>query len=282
MLAAPEDTPVALASVAVDMPASRIEPVADISPTQENECRICLEEESDDNDSMLVDICACKMTGIHHSCLEKLVNSRARRVKPLAERIACPVCALTFNVSTQSSRIAFTVMAPTRTGEFQPFTKRTLSSGIATAFGVALAVRLFSDVMGRQVAFLISTVLIFALMSVVIFNRRRRPTNTAGDATSRREGQLDDVQFFSQVVSAHRQDMDAHFLSPEAVSSTPNQRVVVHVLKAAPPVAVAVAVTQASAGAVPGGLVRSDPGRLTSSSAPTPPTSEPPVSVANA
>jgi hypothetical protein len=52
-------------------------------------CFICLEETGTPTNRLLSGVCACRTSAIHRACLEKLVNSRARRALPLDDRLQC-------------------------------------------------------------------------------------------------------------------------------------------------------------------------------------------------
>jgi hypothetical protein len=223
------------------------------SAPEERVCLICLEEESAEradageraqraDDEMLYGICACKTTAIHQICLEKLVNSRGRRKLNLEERMACPVCAQGFTVPYTCTALPKRGLDPA-TAPRSP--RRSLSFGILISFGVAFAIRLLTDQLGRQLAFLICTLFAFVFLFAVVYGhkraqavRARRARQAAGQAGRGGGGRgsadlddLDDEQYFLQVVQqargAPRGAQGQAVIAADATQRT--QRLVIHI-----------------------------------------------------
>jgi hypothetical protein len=65
-------------------------------------CYICMDEDAGANGVMLTRICACTTTAVHAGCLEKVLNSKKSRAKPLVERYKCTVCGARYTVPLEA------------------------------------------------------------------------------------------------------------------------------------------------------------------------------------
>eukprot|EP00306_Pavlova_sp_CCMP459_P006827 CAMPEP_0185155316 /NCGR_PEP_ID=MMETSP1139-20130426/363_1 /TAXON_ID=298111 /ORGANISM="Pavlova sp., Strain CCMP459" /LENGTH=301 /DNA_ID=CAMNT_0027720207 /DNA_START=31 /DNA_END=939 /DNA_ORIENTATION=- len=97
--AAPAKPSSAMQETRVEVPAEAPQGGAPATWTEEESvCVICLDSNNTAADPLLSGLCACTSSAIHHSCLEKLINSGRRRVMPLEERVSCPVCTRGYDV----------------------------------------------------------------------------------------------------------------------------------------------------------------------------------------
>jgi hypothetical protein len=196
------------------------------SSTEALACLVCLEEDDVADGDMLHDICACKTTAIHRVCLEKLVNSRRRRRLSIEERMACPVCTRRFTVPHERTLLtqhAGGFARPNRRG-----VARTLSTAIALSFLVSFSARVIATTIGRQLVLLFLTFLMFGFLFYVVYGGTRcRPRARPGEADAPPDpDELDDEQFYTQVVLAHAADLERYRLHGEAQHS---HRMVVHI-----------------------------------------------------
>mmetsp|Transcript_10251 Transcript_10251/g.30284 ORF Transcript_10251/g.30284 Transcript_10251/m.30284 type:complete len:389 (-) Transcript_10251:230-1396(-) len=202
------------------------------SPTGNEEsyaCLICLEDEVTEGEHMFHDICACKNTAIHRTCLEKLVNSRRRRKLELDERLACPVCTRQYKVPYERTLIARQEedWVPEGRGRGNPSAARSLASALLLSFAAAFGVRVLVETLGQQVAFLIVTIFVFAFMFYIVYGTKRHRRRRAADDPE----DLDDEQFYTDIVGSHRDQLGAAAAAPnaEALDRARNHRVIIHI-----------------------------------------------------
>lgn len=193
-------------------------------------CVICLDEEVADGDAMLTDMCACKTTGMHQSCCARLLNSRRRRKLAMAERTACPVCSellqLPFEFTTIADPDAAGGDNVAGAGRSRFGTMRSIGSCMAIAFGLAFGVRLLTELLDSQVAFLVMMLLVISYLIVVVYSRKR---SEAAQPRADEEDAVDDDDEFFQIVDLHRRSIEQHRLPIDALASTPSQCVIVHI-----------------------------------------------------
>mmetsp|Transcript_20866 Transcript_20866/g.49435 ORF Transcript_20866/g.49435 Transcript_20866/m.49435 type:complete len:320 (+) Transcript_20866:54-1013(+) len=86
---------------------------APITPV-EDACYICLETGDAGDRALAANVCACLTSRVHVRCVEIMVNSTARRAKPLAERTACAVCTRPYTIDFAPYLIDVTGQHPCR------------------------------------------------------------------------------------------------------------------------------------------------------------------------
>ncbi|KAJ1633363.1 hypothetical protein T492DRAFT_981593, partial [Pavlovales sp. CCMP2436] len=107
-------------------------------------CYICLEEGVGGKD-LVSNVCSCLTSRVHIKCLDTMVNSTARRAKPLAERTACPVCAQPFSIDFAPYLTGVTGQHPFRQWAVSERGRFVLTvAGMAVAMGavICLSMRL--------------------------------------------------------------------------------------------------------------------------------------------
>ncbi|KAJ1620280.1 hypothetical protein T492DRAFT_1078922, partial [Pavlovales sp. CCMP2436] len=115
-------------------------------------CYICLEEGEGVKD-LVSNVCSCLTSCVHIKCLDTMVNSMARRAKPLAERTACPVCAQPFSIDFAPYLIGVTGQHPLRQWAVSKRGRLVLTvAGMAVAMGVVIGL---SMRLQPEIAFLI-------------------------------------------------------------------------------------------------------------------------------
>lgn len=198
-------------------------------------CLICLEEDTDEQgDRLLSGICACRTTAIHHSCLDKLVNSRQRRQRAIHERMACAVCTQPYKVPYQATVLqtehdALMDDAPAQRRRGGP--PWSIGLALVAAFASAYGIQVLVDMVGRQVAFLVVTVIVFAFMLIVVYGTRR-PSIIAAPAAEPDPSNpetMDDDRFYRDVVLPQREVLREHGPPPQGtLARAKHGRVILH------------------------------------------------------
>lgn len=177
-------------------------------------CYVCLEDEAV---TPLANICGCTTSVIHATCLEKLVNSRKSREKPLEERTQCAVCTRQFNVDFVPYAID-----ENRLNAVTAFSRTPLGSIIVpmgSVVGTLAFVGLLIFLLGRFTA-----LLVMVAVTVVIW-----PVCAARSVRMRRNDPqlLDDNAFFEKSVTQARKEVQrGNHTTIEQAAVLPSAKVV--------------------------------------------------------
>jgi hypothetical protein len=186
-------------------------------------CYICMDEDDGENGlgPTLSHICACTTTTIHTICLEKMLNSKKSRAKPLSERRLCTVChtphqldLVPFILSAQVLPSCVERVMRTTTGQ------HLLRVLLFIVFMMHVAV--FAIVLAEQVVpvFAIAGYLVIASIPVLVVRHvvvRRRA----------RVESLDDNAFYERAVAYARYEVaHGHGSSEEQLSVAPRHSLI--------------------------------------------------------
>lgn len=198
-------------------------------------CYICMDDDNG-NGAPVTNICACSSSACHIVCLEKLVNSKKSRDRPLAERLTCSVCTRPYvlpgNLSFSASLLPGSVIgAPSmlqKAGRMlTPFIIFVLLAGV-----VVLNYTLGQSVI-LTFLFIAGMLMVSILLIVVRWYFAQRHA---------RPRQLDDNAFWADAVGKARTEIaKGRGLSLESASAAKSSDVVIVVVKHAAPPKLAVA-----------------------------------------
>mmetsp|Transcript_18709 Transcript_18709/g.50273 ORF Transcript_18709/g.50273 Transcript_18709/m.50273 type:complete len:303 (-) Transcript_18709:250-1158(-) len=233
--AAPAKPSSAMQETRVEVPAEAPQGGAPATWTEEESvCVICLDSNNTAADPLLSGLCACTSSAIHHSCLEKLINSGRRRVMPLEERVSCPVCTRGYDVPH-----TFYVLRP-RSPAYHPshptgsqLLFRTLCTVFLAFLTVGYLARFIFPVLTDSAFFIVVAV----LSLVCLMHFLRRDCHLPSWCTCRRglpanPHALDDEQFHRRVVAKTRNRSFAPGPGDLTLGMINSGRIVVHVGRA--------------------------------------------------
>jgi hypothetical protein len=168
----------------------------------ERRCYVCMDDDGEDGNPLLVGVCACSSSGIHAECLERLVNSKVSRSKPLAERMACGVCLEPYNEKVLATHV---LCEPPETAVEQFVSRPRVSLGLLIGSFFCGSVFLILGLwqLGRK-NMLFATLSILALVIAFDIIRRRRSL-TRSLLSPQRLQTLDDTVFFERVIALARE-----------------------------------------------------------------------------
>lgn len=196
-------------------------------------CYICFDGASDESGELLRELCACASTRVHRVCLEKMLNSRARRAHSLEERLTCQVCAQPYTLPIAAALVqappppqpSLWTRAYRRYGAF-------LQMFLVFCAGFTLFLLLAMRAGGPLFAQLVWLCLVVLLIASCINNARARRVRAARAAADPQA--YDDERFFREVVQPTREAARTRPLSETEAELAPSSAVIVHVGIGAP------------------------------------------------
>lgn len=183
-------------------------------------CYICMEDKDDVATAPLTGVCACTSTCLHAKCLERLLNSKKSRSRPLRARLQCAVCTQPYNVP-----FSFYILDPYMPGPLGRF----LATPIGMKLGPPLLILSFFSVIalviwlvGRFNSLLAVAVLVALVVPILICQRVRI-------IRQRDLQQLDDNRFYSQavVLRAYKEVAKGHEIPLHEALVVPEQNAVI-------------------------------------------------------
>mmetsp|Transcript_41161 Transcript_41161/g.95347 ORF Transcript_41161/g.95347 Transcript_41161/m.95347 type:complete len:358 (+) Transcript_41161:34-1107(+) len=176
-------------------------------------CFICMDEqERGSGDRLMSNVCKCKTTLIHRSCLEKLANSKRRRPLSLDERLECPTCKSPWRVP---------IMATFIKAEVSPYRR---SSSMKVVFGLGFVVvclmfgrrlpPVFTNVVKMSI-FAVGLVMMF-VAAIVLFVAYRLECRWRAQLPPDPE-KLDDDRYHDLITCNHRAHLNAYKLTAPAL-----------------------------------------------------------------
>jgi hypothetical protein len=152
-----------------------------------------MEDDEDIGEAACCNVCECKSSAIHLSCMEKLVNSKKSRLRPIEERTICQVCKGPFTVP-----FATHVLGPPPPTWYQRVARNYFGGlfgppCLGAALMVALILLLY--LVGGDVAFIALISLVVVLLCVLLVARNNVKANPQ---------RMDDNRFYEVAVSRAR------------------------------------------------------------------------------
>lgn len=201
-------------------------------------CIVCLEDsEASASNRLLRRICTCRQSAIHYECLEKLLNSRARRRLPLDERMRCAVCLTTYDVPFDA--LLLCESKPSRDTANTLLRRhipaiRAVALVVCFASFMAFGVQLLRAQAGARVAYVMVVVAVVVILVALIVNAwkpKEQPPRLSDEALRG----MDDETFWSAVVVPERGSGDHNPIKADQQLPLPEAaraRVIVHLAPA--------------------------------------------------
>lgn len=172
-------------------------------------CLICLDEDIEHGDFLLYNICKCRATAVHRSCLEQFVNSRRRRQRPLEQRIRCDICLQPYAVSYDTALITPLAAEAPPTVYRQPLLVKNMQVQLTASGLLALVLLCVARFIEPRFTIAVYSMLLLVLMIYIAHAAAtardvRLILRVAGRAMPRDPLTLDDEAFFAQVLVADR------------------------------------------------------------------------------
>jgi hypothetical protein len=199
-------------------------------------CYICMDDDDATNGlgAPLRQVCACTSSAIHALCLEKVLNSRKSRAKPLDERTLCTVCHGRYTLPLEPYVLGSALLPPRL-----EFALRTRGGQLAARLCVLAVFGLLVTVFALL---LFKTRTLFAVCYLVVATLPALVVQRCREVRRQRVARLDDCAFHAHAVAHARREV-ALGRGPTAAqtSAAPPQLVVLLVPAAATTAAAAVA-----------------------------------------
>lgn len=219
----PPPNPAAIVSQYIGQSAALGEGAAFDESGDQLRCYVCLEDEAE---APLAHACGCTNSVIHRSCLEKLVNSRKSREKPLEERTRCSVCTQQFCLDFVPFVIERRVPCWVK---FQASALGSILTPLCSVILALLLVGVLMRLLGRSFA-----LILLVGMGVVLW-----PICAARNIAERRRHaalNVDDNTFFEKTVAQARREVRRRRVNTtlQEAAELPSSRVVLVVSGSAP------------------------------------------------
>jgi hypothetical protein len=190
---------------------------ADAADADADACYICLESGGPGDKALAAHVCACLTSRVHVRCVEIMVNSTARRAKPLAERTACPVCAQPYTIDFAPYLIDVTGQHPCRKWAMSDRGRLVLQcAAMLVAMGLVAAV-------GSQLSPALSVLVVGVVGAVLGIATLVFKARQYGQKTN------DDNVFYARAVAQARRSVDRGHRCPaeEAAAADPARVILV-------------------------------------------------------
>ncbi|KAG8459852.1 hypothetical protein KFE25_014415 [Diacronema lutheri] len=187
-----------------------------------------MEDQDDAKAAPLAAVCACTSTCVHAVCLEKMLNSKKARERPLAVRMTCAVCTQPYAVP-----LTLHILEPHRPGRcarmmLSPVGARCCPLLLISAFFAIIALVVW--LVGQYNSLLAMAVLLSLIAPLLVIQRMRALRNR--DFTT-----LDDNRFHASAVARAHKEVARGLETPnaEAMTSRDPGRVIILVRPAGRP-----------------------------------------------
>jgi hypothetical protein len=211
----------------IDLNAGRAAAAAPASADNSVVCYVCMDDDDGTNGlgAPHVRICACMTSAIHTACLEKMLNSKKSRARPIAERTRCMVCNSAFTLPLQPYVLS-TVVLPWRVEQALRTPTGQLLIRLLPVLGLAMHVFGFAFLLYSK-DFISIKYLVLSMLPLLVLERVRAWRR-------RRIAEMDDVEFHAQTVAYARREVQlGRGPSAAQVSSAPPHQLVLLVQTAA-------------------------------------------------
>lgn len=171
-------------------------------------CYVCFESTSERKNELHTGICECSTNGIHTECLEKLLNTKRCRSRPLDARMTCSVCASRYTIGLAR----YVVHAPPPTA-FDRFRASKLGGQYLPLFFALCLSGIFGILMwrvGRLLTLLIMGIFIVVLVGLYALLKLREGDNDTDPQA------LSDSRFFEEIVELAKRELASGYTAPAA------------------------------------------------------------------